>query len=148
MPDRIEKSVSLKAPPDRVWEALTDYRQFGQWFRVALDGPFVEGREATGRITHPGYEHVVWRATVVTIEPKSRFAFTWRPYAIDQSVDYSAERPTLVEFRLAPEGEGTRLSLVESGFDAVPAHRRDEAFRMNDRGWAQQMDNIKAHVDG
>lgn len=148
MSDRIEKSVALAASVDRVWEALTDHRQFGAWFRVALEAPFVVGQEARGQITHPGYEHVVWRATVVAIEPKRRFAFTWHPYGIDPDVDYSKEEPTLVEFILTPDGDGTRLDLIESGFDKVPAHRRAEAFRMNDGGWTAQMANIKAHVDG
>ena len=147
MTDRIEKRVELKAPLDRVWNALTDARQFGEWFRVDLKGPFVVGQEAQGQITHPGYEHVTWRATVLAMEPKTRFAFTWLPYAIDPDADYSDEEPTLVEFTLAPHGDGTRLTLTESGFDKMPAHRRDEAFRMNDGGWAAQMDNIKAYVD-
>jgi hypothetical protein len=42
---------------------------------------------------------------------------------------------------------GTRLSIVESGFDKLPPHRRDEAFRMNDGGWSQQIRNIAQHVD-
>jgi uncharacterized protein YndB with AHSA1/START domain len=148
MSDRIEKSVALAAPVDRVWAAITDHAQFGAWFRVALEGPFAVGQEARGRITHAGYEHLVWRAKVVAIEPQHRFAFTWHPYGVDPSIDYSKEQPTLVEFVLTPEGAGTRLTVTESGFDKLPAHRRDEAFRMNERGWAAQMDNIKAHVDG
>lgn len=148
MTDRIEKTIELQAPVDRVWRALTDHEAFGQWFRVKLEAPFTVGEVSRGHITHPGYEHVVWTATVVAIEPQRRFAFTWKPYAIDPNVDYSEETPTRVEFRLEPIAEGTRLTLIESGFDAVPDHRRDEAFRMNDRGWTQQMHNIKAYVDG
>jgi uncharacterized protein YndB with AHSA1/START domain len=147
MTDRIEKSIDLEAPLDRVWRALTDHHEFGDWFRAKLEGPFVVGQEARGKVTHPGYEHLEWRAQIVAIEPMRRFAFTWRPYAIDPNVDYSAETPTLVEFLLEPQGEGTRLQLKESGFDAVPAHRRDEAFRMNDGGWTAQMQNIRAHVE-
>ena len=148
MADRIEKTIDLKAPVQRVWRALTDHEEFGRWFRVKLEAPFAVGRTARGRITHPGYEHVEWKAEVTAMDAPRLFAFTWRPYAIDPDVDYSREEPTLVEFRLEPKGEGTRLTLVESGFDKVPAHRRDEAFRMNEGGWAQQMENIRAHVDG
>lgn len=148
MTDRIEKIVDLKASTSRVWRAITDHREFGAWFRVALDGPFVVGEAATGRITHPGYEHVSWRVQVVAIEPERRFAFTWHPYAVDPEVDYDAEPPTLVEFLLEPDGIGTRLTVVESGFDRVPAHRRNEALRMNEGGWAQQVENVRAHVDG
>jgi uncharacterized protein YndB with AHSA1/START domain len=147
MSDRIEKHIELKAPVSRVWRALTDYREFGAWFRVKLDGPFVPGQIATGQITHPGYEHVTWRATVQKIEPETLFSFTWLPYAIDPNVDYSNEEPTLVEFRLEPSSSGsTLLTLTESGFDRVPAGRRAEAFRMNDGGWTQQMQNIADHV--
>jgi len=147
MSDRIEKSVELKAPVARVWRALSDHREFGEWFRVNMEGPFVVGQEARGQITYPGYEHVTWKATVVQMDEPHVFAFTWHPYGIEADRDYSAETPTRVEFRLEPNGDGTRLTLVESGFDKVPAERRDLAFRMNDGGWTQQMDNIRAHVE-
>ena len=147
MTDRIEKTIDLAAPIERVWRALTDPVEFGQWFRVAMETGFVPGEVARGRITHPGYEHVVWEATIEAMEAPSRFAFSWRPYAIDPAVDYSGETPTLVEFLLSPTPTGTRLVVVESGFDRVPAHRREEAFRMNDSGWSAQVQNIKAHVE-
>ncbi|MBC6981801.1 SRPBCC family protein [Caulobacter sp. 17J80-11] len=148
MSDRIEKTVDLNAPLERVWRALTDADQFGQWFRVKVEGPFVPGEIARGQITHPGYEHVVWQARIVRMDEAARvFAYTWHPYAVDPKVDYSQETPTLVEFSLEPTDSGTRLTVVESGFDAVPAHRRAEAFRMNDGGWAAQMQNIRAHVE-
>jgi uncharacterized protein YndB with AHSA1/START domain len=144
--DRIEKRIELKAPVSRVWNALTDYRQFGAWFRVKLEGPFVAGETARGQITHPGYEHVKWQAVVQSMEPERLFSFTWHPYAVDPNVDYSKETPTLVEFRLEATPTGTLLVLTESGFDKVPADRRLEAFRMDDSGWTQQMKNIEAYV--
>jgi len=147
MSDRIEKRIQLKAPVSRVWRALTDYREFGAWFCVKLDGPFVPGKEAVGQITYPGYEHVTWRAVVQRIEPEQLFSFTWHPYAVEPGVDYSAEPQTLIEFRLEPSGDGTVLTLTESGFDSIPAGRRAEAFRMNDNGWTQQMENIRRHVE-
>lgn len=147
MSDRIEKTIELKAPVSKVWKALTDYREFGTWFRVKLEGPFVAGQVSRGKITYPGCEHMVWQAIVQKIEPEQYFSFTWHPYAIDPKQDYSQEIPTLVEFRLQKNGDGTRLSLTESGFDKVPAHRRAEAFRMNEGGWAIQMENIRGHVD-
>jgi uncharacterized protein YndB with AHSA1/START domain len=146
-PDAIEKSIELNAPVERVWRALTDYREFGEWFRVRMEGPFEVGKEARGNILHPGYEHIVWKAVVREIREPHLFSFTWYPYAVDPDVDYSGEQPTLVEFRLQPTATGTRLTVTESGFAHVPAHRRSEAFRMNDEGWAQQVKNIKAHVE-
>src|SRR3954452_9608811 len=107
----IEKRIELKAPVSRVWRALTDYREFGQWFRVKLDGPFVPGQVSRGHITYPGYEHLKWEAVVQKMEPERLFSFTWQPYAVDPKVDYSAEPPTLVTFTLEPTATGTRLRL-------------------------------------
>jgi uncharacterized protein YndB with AHSA1/START domain len=146
MESKIEKKIELNAPIARVWRALTDYREFGEWFRVALEGPFVVGQTTRGHITWPGYEHLVWEAAVQKMEPERLFSFTWHPYAVDPTVDYSSEPPTLVEFRLEKTATGTLLTLTESGFENVPAHRRAEAFRMNDGGWTQQMKNIETHV--
>lgn len=147
MSDVIEKRIEIKAPVARVWRALTDYREFGTWFRVKLDGPFVPGQMSTGYITHPGYEHLKWEATVRKMEPERLFSFTWHPYAIEPSIDYSKEPPTLVEFRLEPKDGGTVLFVTESGFDAIPKDRRFEAFRMNDGGWTEQMGNIKRFAE-
>jgi uncharacterized protein YndB with AHSA1/START domain len=147
MTDCIEKQIDINAPVSRVWKALTNHVEFGEWFRVRLDGPFVAGQESTGHITHPGYEHVRWHAVVEAIEPERLFSFSWHPYAIEKDVDYSDESPTLVEFTLEPIASGTRLRVVESGFDRIPARRRPEALRMNTSGWEAQMTNIQKHVE-
>jgi uncharacterized protein YndB with AHSA1/START domain len=144
--DRIEKRIELKAPLSRVWRALTDYREFGLWFRVKLDGPFVPGQVSTGWITYPGYEHLKWEAVVQKMEPERLFSFTWHPYAVDPKMDYSKEPPTLVEFRLEATKGGTLLTVTESGFEKVPFSRRLEALRMNDRGWTEQLKNVESHV--
>ena len=146
MSNVIEKRIELKAPVSRVWRALTDYREFGEWFRVKLDGPFVAGRVSRGQITYPGYEHIQWEAVVQKIEPERLFSFTWHPYAVNPKIDYSKETPTLVEFRLEESKIGTLLLLTESGFDKIPGDRRLEAFRMNDGGWTEQMKNIENYV--
>jgi len=145
-PDRIEKSIELRAPQSRVWRALTDHNEFGAWFRVKLEAPFAVGEEARGAITHPGYEHVTWRAVIQQIDPEQYFSFTWHPYAIDPGIDYSKETPTLVEFHLEPSPAGTRLTITESGFSDLPDDRRDEAFLRNDGGWTQQVKNIEEYV--
>jgi uncharacterized protein YndB with AHSA1/START domain len=147
MSNRIEKTIELSAPVEKVWHALTDHNEFGEWFRVKLDGPFVPGEVSSGHITYPGYEHLKWEARIRQMEAPRLFSFTWHPYAIDPAVDYSKETPTLVEFRLEPTPKGTRLVLVESGFDALPGDRMPEAMRKNDGGWTEQMKNIQAHVE-
>jgi uncharacterized protein YndB with AHSA1/START domain len=146
--DRIEKQILLHAPQSRVWRALTDAEEFGTWFRVKLEGPFSPGSWTRGNITWPGYEHIIMEVKVERMEAETLFSFRWHPYAIDPKVDYSGEPTTLVEFRLESAEGGTLLKVVESGFDQLPAHRRDEAFRMNDGGWKQQLTNIERHVAG
>ncbi len=146
MNDRIEKRIELKAPVSRVWRALTDHGEFGQWFGVKLEGPFVAGQVSRGQITYPGYEHLKWEAVVQQMEPERLFSFTWHPHAVDPNADYSDETPTLVQFRLEETADGTLLLLTESGFDKMPSERRLEAFRSNEGGWEQQMKNIESHV--
>ena len=150
MNDRIEKRIALKAPVSRVWRALTDYREFGEWFRVRLEGPFAPGQVSRGYITHPGYEHVKWEAVIQKMDPERLFSFTWsHPKSLDKatySPDYSQEPTTLVEFSLEKTASGTLLVLTESGFDKLPSDRRLEAFRRNDGGWTAQMKNIEGYV--
>ena len=148
--DRIEKRIELKAPVSRVWRALTDSREFGEWFRVKIDGPFVPGQVSRGQITYPGYEHVKWEALIRKMEPERLFSFTWaHPKSIekaDYNPDYSREPITLVEFRLEKTATGTLLTIVESGFDKLPADRRLEVFRGNESGWIEQLKNIENYV--
>lgn len=144
--DRIEKRIELKAPVSRVWRALTDSREFGEWFRVKIDGPFVPGQVSRGQITYPGYEHVKWEALIRKMEPERLFSFTWaHPKSIEKA-DYSGEPTTLVEFRLEKTATGTLLTIVESGFDKLPADRRLEVFRGNESGWIEQLKNIENYV--
>ena len=150
MPQRIEKRIELRAPPGRVWRALTDYREFGEWFRVKLEGPFIVGQVSRGSMTYAGYEHVKWEAVVQKMEHEQLFSFTW-PHArsLDKahySPDYTGAPRTLVEFRLERAPAGTLLTVTESGFEQLPPDRRDEAFRGNERGWSEQLKNIERHV--
>ena len=145
--ERIERQILLKAPRSLVWRALTNAEEFGDWFGVALKGKaFAPGKRAQGQITHPGYEHLVLDVQVERMEPESVFSFRWHPYAVDPQVDYSKEPTTQVLFELQDAEGGTLLKVVESGFDAIPASRRMEAFRMNSQGWEAQMRNIAEHV--
>lgn len=148
--NKIVKRIELKAPISRVWRALTDYREFGEWFRVALVGPFVVGELSRGRILHPGYEHILWEALIEKMEPERLFSFTWAQVRYHDkerySPDYSRAPRTLVEFRLEKTATGTLLTVTESGFENVPADWREQAIRGNDGGWAQQMKNVENYV--
>lgn len=142
--DRIEKLVKLDVPRSRVWRALTDISQFNAWFGSALTGEFTPGGEVSGKLTIPNFEHVTMTLWIETMEPERFFSFRWHPYAIEPGVDYSAEPTTLVSFTLEDAARGgTRLTIVESGFDAIPASRRATAFRMNSAGWEGQAKNIQ-----
>ena len=144
--DRIEKQILLQAPRARVWRALTDSKEFGAWFRTVLDGPFAPGATLKGRITHPGYEHLVLDFVVERIEPERLFSYRWHPNAIDSGVDYSEEPMTLVEFTLEDAKGGTLLTVTESGFDRIPLARRAAAIKGNDRGWTGQVTAIEEYL--
>ncbi|MET4729870.1 uncharacterized protein YndB with AHSA1/START domain [Lysobacter enzymogenes] len=145
--DRIQRRILLEAPRAKVWGALADAESFGEWFGVRLQGQrFAPGESAQGYITYPGYEHLLMTVVVQAMEPERRFSFHWHPYAVDPDRDYSHEPPTLVEFLLEDGEGGTWLTVTESGFDRIPAERREEAFRMNSGGWDEQVKNIAAYV--
>jgi uncharacterized protein YndB with AHSA1/START domain len=145
--DRIEKEIVMKASRARVWRALTDAREFGAWFGVRFEGAFTPGATVKGAITgFPKYEGLPMTIVVERIEPETLFAYRWHPNAHDPNIDYSAEPMTLVEMRLDEVPGGTRLSIVESGFDGIPIARRAEALRNNTGGWATQAERIAKYV--
>jgi uncharacterized protein YndB with AHSA1/START domain len=155
--DRIEKRVLLRAPQERVWRAISDARQFGSWFGVAFDGPFVAGTRLTGRIvptivdpevarSQEPYRGRTFEISVDRIEPERLFSFRWHPFAVDARVDYSGEPTTLVVLVLEPVPEGTLLTITESGFDGIPIARRARAFEMNAQGWTAQARLIERYL--
>jgi uncharacterized protein YndB with AHSA1/START domain len=156
--DQIEKRVVLRAPLDRVWRAISDAEEFGRWFGVRFDGPFVEGASIGVAITPTTVDDAVAKRQephtgvkstwhIVAIEPKRRFAYRWHPFAIDPGVDYEREPTTLVEFTLAEMPEGVLLTITESGFDAIPEARRSASFEANAEGWAIQADLVRRYLE-
>ncbi|MGE0601454.1 MAG: SRPBCC family protein [Dehalococcoidia bacterium] len=148
--DRIEKRVTLNAPPARVWKAVSDAKEFGTWFGVDFLGrEFAPGVSLTGKITDPPeYAGAEFNIDVAEIQPPRMISFRWHPFAGDVNYDYSNEPMTLIEFVVTPEGDGTLLTVTESGFEGIPAERRRQAFEMNSEGWAQQMARIANYVRG
>ena len=144
--DRIEKEIVLRAPRSRVWRALADAEEFGAWFGMKIDGVFAPGARVQGQMTTHAHEHVTIEIAIERMDPERRMSYRWHPYAVEPGVDYSNEPTTLVEFQLEEVADGTRLIVVESGFDRIPAARRAEAFRMNDAGWAEELENIARYV--
>jgi uncharacterized protein YndB with AHSA1/START domain len=146
MTDRIEKQIDLKAPRSRVWRALTQAEQFSEWFRMKCHVVFEPGVRFIGEVTYPGHEHLRVEMTIERMEPEHLFSLRWHPNATEVGKDYASEPTTLVEFRLEEIPGGTRLSIVESGFDGIPLARREQAFRGNSQGWSEQLKNIERHV--
>jgi uncharacterized protein YndB with AHSA1/START domain len=155
--DRIEKKALLRAPRERVWRAISDAKEFGTWFGVALDGPFVAGAEMVGWISptkvdpevaklQQAHEGKPFRISVDRIEPMRLFSFRWHPGAVDPDVDYSKEPATLVVFELEEAPGGTMLTITESGFDRIPLERRAKVFAGNDAGWSHQVKDIEKYL--
>lgn len=154
--DRIVKTAVVAAPLARVWAAVSDAGQFGAWFGAEFDGPFTEGARLTARIRpttvdpevaalQAPYAGVSFTVAIERVEPPHRLAFRWHPNAVGEA-DYSQEPMTLVTFDLAAEGDGTRLTITESGFDAIPLARRAQAFGANDGGWTHQLRLVTIYV--
>lgn len=145
--DRIERKVLLKATRARVWRALSNAEEFGKWFGVDFKGKnFIAGKSVQGKITYPGYEHLVMEVFIERVEPERLLSWRWHPAAIDSSVDYSQESTTLVVFELAEADGGILLTVVESGLDKIPLARRATVLRLNTSGWEEQVRNIEKHV--
>jgi uncharacterized protein YndB with AHSA1/START domain len=156
---KIEKQVVLRAPLDRVWRAISDAEEFGRWFGVRFDGPFVAGTSVTAAITPTTVDdevakrqepHTGVRSTwqIVAVEPPRRFAYRWHPFAVDPDIDYDQEPTTLVEFTLAQRPDGVLLTITESGFEAIPPARRGPSFEANGEGWAIQTTLVRRYVEG
>ena len=155
--DRIEKKVLLRAPRERVWHAISDARQFGSWFGIKFDGPFVAGARTIGKMVpttvdleaarrQKQYEGFKFEFAIDRIEPQRLFSFRWHPFAVEPGVDYSKEQPTLVTFELEEEAGGTMLTVTESGVDRIPLERRAKAFAANEQGWAAQLNLIEKYL--
>ncbi len=138
----IERQIEIAAPVAKVWLALTDASSFGQWFGVNLYSPFVAGQTTKGRNTSKGFE-MDMQFIVKDIRPQTYFSYAWTPFPLDQSIDYTKEEPTLVEFFLEPIASGTLLKVKESGFTKITASRRALAFKMHSGGWEAQLKNIE-----
>jgi len=144
--DRIQKQITLRATPARVWRAISNAREFGTWFGAELRDELVAGATVRATVKYQGKEATM-TLQVERVEAERMLAFRWHPFAVDPGIDYAREPTTLVELALAPAGGGTLLTVTESGFDQIPLARRAKAFEMNGHGWAEQMQNIARYVD-
>jgi uncharacterized protein YndB with AHSA1/START domain len=138
-PDRIERTVHLAQPPDKVWAALTTAEGLASWF----------GQQATIDLRPGGAASMTWDSghtagmRVERVEEPTVFGFTWHIYGLPDD----DPRRTYVEFTLEPAGSGTRLTVVESGFSQLPEDAYREAFDGNTRGWASELGDLVAYLD-
>lgn len=154
--DRIVKKIVLKATLARVWSAISDSRQFGRWFGVRFEGPFVEGQLVKGKIVPTEVDEGVAReqkafegmgcdVEVEQIVPQRLLSFRWKPGA---EPDTSPHGPkTLVVFELEAVDGGTQLTVTESGFEQLPLDKRAKVFADNEGGWAIQCTLIGKYLD-
>lgn len=155
--DQIQKKVHLKATKTRVWQALTDSHEFGSWFGMKLEGPFIPHSTLRAVIVpttvdplvakmQKPYEGKAVELFIEQIEPEKLFSFRWHPFAIDPKIDYSNEPTTLITFALEEKNDGVLLTVTESGFDNIPISRRTEAHKANESGWSKQMELIEKYL--
>lgn len=155
--DRIEKTVLLRAPRSRVWRAIADSTQFGEWFGVKFDTPFAPGALMRGVLVgtvvdadiakmQRQHADIPFDITIDRIEPERLFSFRWHPSALDRTIDYSNEPTTLIVFALEDAPGGTKLTITESGFDQIPLSRRAQAFASNEQGWDIMVSIVERYV--
>ena len=155
--DRIEKKIVLRAARKRVWRALSDSAEFGNWFGVKFDAPFLPGACMRGIIVPTAvdaevasaqkkYEGTVFEITIEQMESERLFSFRWHPFAVEAGHDYTKEPTTLVVFALEDVAEGVLLTVTESGFDQIPIDRRAKAFTANEGGWSMVVKLIEKYL--
>jgi uncharacterized protein YndB with AHSA1/START domain len=144
--DHIERETVIKAPVERVWTLITEPEHLGRWFGDA--GAEIDLRPG-GEMVVRWTEHGVSRGRVVAVDPPTGFSYRWAPFK-DPAGDEPVEgNSTLVEFTLAPEGDGTRLRVVESGFSSLAASEAQRAANHagNTRGWQIELDELRRYAE-
>jgi uncharacterized protein YndB with AHSA1/START domain len=144
---RIDRSIEIKAPPERVWKALTTAEELSAWFQVSIEGEIAPGKEVWMTSMHPEHRGVRFQVRFVEMTPPARFVWQWHPGAVDPAIDYWKEPSTTVTFTLEPAGAGTRLSVAETGFDAISLERRAKVYQDNSQGWATVVTWIQKYVE-
>ncbi|MBG0561528.1 SRPBCC domain-containing protein [Actinoplanes aureus] len=139
-PDRIERTLRLAHPPQKVWAALTTAEGLGTWF----------GHRAEVDLRVGGQVQLTWdsgdtaRLTIERLDEPRVFAYTWPVYGLGED----DPRRTYVEFTLEPAGAGTTLTVVESGFAQVSDSAHKKAFDGNTEGWKNELGELVAYLDG
>ncbi len=144
---RIDRTIDVNAPPDRVWRALTNAAELSAWFQVKIEGDIVPDTDVWMTSVHPEHAGQRFRVRFTEMTAPHRFVWEWHPGAVDPSVEYSREPRTTVTFTLEPSGRGTRLSVSETGFDAISLARRAKVYKDNSQGWPEVLVWLQKHVE-
>jgi uncharacterized protein YndB with AHSA1/START domain len=144
---RIDRTIEIAAPPDRVWRALTNAEELSAWFQVKIEGEMVPGTEVWMTSVHPAHAGQRFRVRFTEMNAPRRLVWEWHPGEVDPAVDYSREPWTTVTFTLELSGGGTRLSVSETGFDAISLARRAKVYQDNSQGWAEVLVWLQTYVE-
>jgi uncharacterized protein YndB with AHSA1/START domain len=144
---RIDRTIDIEAPPDRVWRALTDAAELSAWFQVSIEGPIAPDTDIWMTSVHPDHAGQRFRVRFTEMTPPRRLVWEWHPGAVDPAVDYSREPRTTVTFTLEPSAGGTRLVLSETGFDAIALARRAKVYKDNSQGWSEVLVWLQRYVE-
>lgn len=138
-PDRIERTVEIAHPPEKVWAAITTAEGLGTWF----------GNKATIDLRPGGAAELTWddggtaNMRVERVEEPAVFGFSWHIHGLPED----DPRRTYVEFTLERVGATTRLTVVESGFAQLPDDAHQTAFGGNTDGWARELGELVDYLD-
>ena len=144
---RIDRTIDIDAPPERVWRALTNAEELAAWFQVKIEGTITQGAELWMTSTHAGYEGQRFRVRFTELTPPRRFVWEWHPGEVDPNVDYSKEPRTTVTFTLEPSKRGTTLTVSETGFDKISLARRAKVYADNSGGWPEVLVWLQKYVE-
>ena len=144
---RIDRTIEINAPRERVWRALTNAEELSAWFQVKIEGPIAPDTEVWMTSLHTGYAGQRFRVRFIEMAPPERFVWEWHPGEVDPNVDYSREPRTTVTFTLEPSARGTRLSVSETGFDEISLARRAKVHKDNSQGWPEVLVWLLKHVE-
>ena len=144
---RIDRTIEIAQPPERVWRALTTPAELSAWFQVTIDGEIAAGSKVWMTSVHPSCAGQRFQVLFVELTPPRRFVWQWHPGAVDPNFDYSREPRTTVTFTLEPTTTGTRLTLAETGFDAVSLDRRAKVYGDNSQGWTEVLVWVRSYVE-
>ncbi|MCX4819570.1 SRPBCC family protein [Streptomyces sp. NBC_01142] len=144
--DRIEREITIAAPMERVWAVLTEPKHVGAWFGQGEPTPVDLRPGGTMHLDHGTYGQ--FPTTIVKVDPPHHFSYRWASaHPGEQAVEGNS---TLVEFTLTPDGDGTRLRVVETGFAdlVIPEDKADTAgYESHSAGWSEQVENIKQYAE-